>query len=513
VKNNKDIVKEAASQRRHYRFLVPLNISLNGQKYTTQNWSLGGLSIDGYSGDAKQFDEFDIEISSLFGNDKTHIKTQIRVSRYDADKQKISAEFSSLKEKHRILLGYFADSLGQEEMTSVDSLRPINTHVTLVSEKPDLLLDGSILPRRRATKTSIVSAVYLLLGICLSYYIINTMYTNVFKLRVDMATITGSNQVIEAPVSGVLDEIYANMGDFVSTNAPLFYIRNEDILENIEMARIETWNARVDLNEKKQQLEAQQKELQSYRTFSIHKLQIAKVKTMGLQEKLRLAEKRRKRISQLYADGTVSEENLDNVDEQLVGLRAELDVAVSEQKIADLIIKEIDNGYYFTDKVLIGKVDELQIAIMAAYERVELEDERFNILENRRQRLVIYAPIDGKVLSLYADKNQLVTKGEALLLIEKSDGERGVEAFISVKDMENVTLNQSVKIIINSKEQALNAKVTSTEWMTREDGMLGFVRVELTFFEKNEQEVIAALPSGLPVVVEFSKGSLSEYFF
>jgi len=513
VRNNKDIVREAASQRRHYRFLVPLNISMGGQKYTTQDWSLGGLSIYGYDGDAKQFDEFDIEISSLFGNDRIHIKTQIRVSRYDADKQKISAEFSSLKEKHRTLLEYFADSLGQEEMGSADSTRPINTQVTLVSEKPDLILDESMPPRRRATKTSIISVVYFLLGICLSYYIINTMYTNVFKLRVDTATITGSDRVIEAPVSGVIDEIYANMGDFVSTNAPLLYIRNEDTLENIEMARIEIRNAQIDLNEKQQQLEAQQKELQSYRTFSIHKLQIAKVKTTGLKEKLRLAEKRRKRISQLHADGTVSEETLDNVDEQLAGLRAELDVAISEQKIADLIIKEIDNGYYFTDKILIGKIDELQTAITAAYERVELEKERFNILEMRRQRLVIFAPIDGKVLSLYANKNQLVTKGEALLLIEKSDGERGVEAFISVKDMENVTLNQSVKVIINSKEQALNAKVTSTEWMTKEDGMLGFVRVKLTFFEKGEQEAIATLPSGLPVVVEFPKGSLSEYFF
>ncbi|NOY73745.1 MAG: HlyD family efflux transporter periplasmic adaptor subunit [Gammaproteobacteria bacterium] len=515
MNNKKNIAREAASQRRHYRLLAPLKVSLDGQEYTTQNWSVGGLSIHDYSGVAERFDELDAQIAVTFGQRKIYFNTRIRVSRYDADMRKIAVEFFSLQKKHETLLKYFSDALIQGKMVSSDGIiqHINNLPVTPVSEKPDLPPDGSIPPRRRSVKTWMISAIYLLLGLFLSYYMINTVYTNIFKLRVDMATITGSDRVIKSPVSGIIDKIYVNTGDHVSSNDPLFYVRNEETLEQLEMAKIEIQNVQIDLNEKEQQLKSEQKKLESYRKFSTHKLQIAKVKTTGLQETLRITEKRQKRISQLYADGTVSEENLDTIAEQLVQLRAELDVAIAEQKIAGWVIKETHNGHYFTDKVLVGEVDELKTAVTAAHQRVTLEEERLKILESRLQRLVIHAPVDGKILSLYPNTHQLITKGEALLLIEQSDGNRGVEAFISVQEMENVVLNQSAKIIINNKKLALDAKVTGIERMSREDDMLGFVRVKLEFSEDNTQESIAALPSGLPVTVEFSRGAVSEYFF
>ncbi|NOX43441.1 MAG: HlyD family efflux transporter periplasmic adaptor subunit [Gammaproteobacteria bacterium] len=509
MNNKENIVREAASQRRHYRLSAPLRVSLDGQEYTIHNWSIGGIAIHDYDGTAALFDELDAQVSVAFGDYKINFNTRIRVSRYDADKREIAAAFFSLNEKHQELLKYFSDSLIQGEMASInDTIKRIDIPVTPVSEKPDLLPNHSISLRRRSVKTLAISGAYLLLGIFLTYYTISTVYTNIFKLRVDTATITGPNIVLKAPASGVIDKIYVNIGDPVSSNDPLFYIRNEDTLEEIEMAKIEIRNTQIDLKEKKQHLESQQKELRSYRKFGIHKLQIAEARTTELQEMLHLAQKRQKRIARLHDDGSVSEEDLEKVTEQLLGLRAELEVATAEQKIADWAIKETYNGYYYTDEILIGKVDELQTAIMAAQERVALKEERLNILESRQERLFVNAPVDGKILSHDLNIHQIIEKGEPLLLIEQHDGKRGVEAFISAQEMENVTVNQPATVIINRKVSPLNARVTSIE-RTRsvDDDMLGFVRVMLTFSKNVAQETIAALPSGFPVTVVFSKGT------
>jgi multidrug resistance efflux pump len=326
-------------------------------------------------------------------------------------------------------------------------------------------------------------------------------------LRVDTAAITGSNIVLKAPTSGVIDEIYVNTGDHVSPDDPLLYIRNEDTLEEIEMAKIEIRSTQIDLKEKIQHLESQQKDLKSYRKFGIHKLEITRAKTMELQEMLHLAQKRQKRIAKLHVDGSASEEELERVIEQVLGLRAQLEVAIAKQNIADWAIKETYNGNYYTDKVLVGQVDELQTAITAAQERVALKEEWLKVLESRQHRLFVNAPVDGKILSHDLNVHQIIEKGEPLLLIEQLNGKRGVEVFISAQEMENVTVNQPAKVIINRETPPLHAKVTVIERTNVDNDMLDFVRVMLSFSGNIAQETIAALPSGFPVTVEFSKRS------
>ena len=519
-----NVVREIASQDHHCGIsIAPLNVTIDGKQYVSRDWSIGCIRIHGFSRSVTRFDELDAQITVAFGDFKINVDTRIRVSCYDATEQELTAELFALDDKQQALLKYFSDSLICGKTNSNGEITNfIDTLGIPVSEKADPSLNRSPPRRRRFFRTLAMSSGYLLIGAFLTYYAANTLYKNVFKLRVDTAAITGPDLVIRAPISGVVDEIYKKIGDHVARDEPLFYISNDDMRENIELAKIEIRDARADLKEKEQKLKFQIEKLESYRKFGINRLQMAKARIAALKEKYRLVEKRHNRTTKLHAVGVASGEILDEVTESVVSLRSELEVAIVEEQIATRAIEETHRGRFFTDHRLEGEVGELRSAVDAAKERVVLEEERLKVFEARLHRLVVGSPVDGEVVSLYSNVHQIIEKGEPLLLIER-DGERGIEAIVSAQELDSAMLNQSAKVMFRGRPHPLIAKVTSIERtgvqevnqinvVGLDDNVFPPVRVKLTLTGNADRKSIASLPLGFPVTVEFSKRFLSSNF-
>ncbi len=512
---------EPPSQRRHYRLAVPVQIVIDGETYQTENWSIGGFLIMNFRGisNAGQIHHGHVQI--LFGDFRIGFETDFRVVRFNPQSRALAAEFTHLHERHRELLKYFSERLIGGEMTAVDeTIKRIDIPVTPVSDLPDTAVDQGGPPRRRILRTLSFSMVYLFIGALLTYYIGETLYRNIFKVRVDMAAIVTPERTVTAPIDGVVDEIYYQEGDEVGKKQPLLHLRNHQVLESIELAKIKIQEAQAALEANREKLEAQRRKLESYKRIGMDKLKIADAKVAVLREKLQLAEKRLARLEKLKASGTVSAERYDRTVSEVVGLKADLNIAISELRISQQAVDETDTGRFYTNHRLEGEVAELTSAVREAEQRVALEQDRLRVLQGRLQRLVVLSPVAGRITTIYPKRHQPLEKGDPILVIEQ-DGTRSVEAFTTAKDLEHLYIGQAAQVIVNGEQRFYDATVTRIERNLLQeiqpnpatlinDEVYKPVRIVLSFDQARDEASLAELPADLPVIVEFDKRSLTE---
>lgn len=513
------VVKEIASQRRHFRIAAPIHITTLGdnepsEPHPTKDWSVGGFCLKNYIGNGRTGDQLDVKVDIAFSGFYISFVNPARILRISPQGE-MAAEFVELEDRNRALLKHFSDSLISGEMSSIEeTLRRIDIPVTPVSERPDKTKESGSDRSQRHRRTLARSAFYVAAGILLAVYAFNTVYSNVFKVRIASAALASSDSVVDSPLAGTVDEAYVAVGDSVRQGDPLFYIRDDDTLESVEMARLSVVDSLASLEEKQRELDSQKDLLESYRKFGNNELEIARAKTTALRERLRLAEKRYERNAELNGSGLLSDDMLDKISEELIVLRADLQVAVAEEKMARSAVEEIDNGRFYTDNRLEGKVAELAAAVAAAEHRVDLERQKLDLIEKRRLRLQVTAPTDGKVVSVYTGQHQLIEKGQPLLVLEQ-EGEKEVEAFVSARDLDRVNLDRPATIYFEGKTRGLMATVASVE-RHRIQGLDGdlaapqTIRLKLAFATDDTDGSVHELPNGFPVTVEFATRPLTD---
>lgn len=519
-----DITREVASQRRHFRLVAPLKIRCleSQQKFSTCDWSIGGFCVKDWRPNLKIDEQFDVEVLVVFDGFDINFETKAQLVRLDKVKNKVAVKFIDLEPRHERLLQHFADSLIRGEMVSIgDTIKRIDVPVSLVSDSPDkMAISNPVIPTDKGRKTALFSGAYLFVGIFFGWYVLATVYDNLFHLRIDSANIVGADSIVSAPQNGVIDTLYVQRGESVEKNQAIAYLRNEDVLESVALAQIEVARAEADLEERRQRLSSQKDKLSSYRKFGELEPSIADTKVLALDEKVRLANKRMARIKNLFDDGLASEDAMDRVSSELAELNGDFDEARAVRVKARAAIDEIAHGRYFTDRKLEGEVGELSSTVITAKIRVQLAGEKLKIMEKRKERLIIKAPFAGQLVSIYSYENENISKGSPLFAVEGS-GERGVEAFVPARDMGRVDVDANVRVFLYGESKPLEAMISGIErgpYVNRANSGYSTpldednhppVRVRLSFLDAST--VPKTLRSGLPVAVEFATSNFSIF--
>ncbi|GAB3096109.1 hypothetical protein GCM10027217_10910 [Pseudomaricurvus hydrocarbonicus] len=484
--------------------------------YKTRNWSIGGFCIDNLEG----VDGFEagniipVRVDIPFSDFDINFETEVKIVRIDKSLNSLSAKFISLDNRKEELLKYFADALISGEIAGIgDTLKHIDTPVTLVSEKPDSKKNERQPEKKR--KAILIASSYIAAGVLIGSYVLGIAYSSIFKIRVQSAAISAPDNLIRAPFSGTIDLTYVTVGDAVQLDEPLFYIRDDATIESIEMAKIVVRDAENELMENEQKLSAEYQMLEIYRSFGVAELKIAEAETKALKEKLALAKTRYERNLKLHQKDLASDDVVDRVAEEYIGLRASLSVAMANEEMARKAVEQIDSGWFYTDNKLEGKVGELKPAVTAAKERLLLEKERLSLMEKRRLRLEIQSPVDGRIVSVLSGTKQFVEKGQPLAVIE-GNGKKLIEAFVSADNLKKIDLSRPATIFLQGSSTSLSATVDSIErGLIPESSLRNVnsvlpesavaVKVNLILHSKNPNKKLDNLPPGLPVTVEFSR--------
>lgn len=260
-----NIRRESPSQRRFYRLAVPLIVTINEVEYKTIDWSIGGCLLADFHSTAVTGHEFNATIAVTFQGFDINFETMVRVVWFDALRSRLALEFSHLEEKKRELLQFFSRCLIAGEMQNIEgAIRHLDIPVTLVSDKPDQPISSKVIEARKL-RSRMTAGLYLFLGLVLSVYIGQTIYSNLFTYHIDSAVLNGSDQLVESPVTGVLERWFVQEGSTVENKQPLAYVRDDEMIERIELARFAVRDASADLSEKQARLEAQKRKSASWK--------------------------------------------------------------------------------------------------------------------------------------------------------------------------------------------------------------------------------------------------------
>ncbi|MDR2511264.1 MAG: HlyD family efflux transporter periplasmic adaptor subunit [Bacteroidales bacterium] len=137
----------------------------------------------------------------------------------------------------------------------------------------------------------------------------------------------------------------------------------------------------------------------------------------ALEESITIAQRERIRIENLVADKTVSQKNLDDIDNQIVVLNKQLAAA------KETLTMTID-GVKYESQAIEYQIDEVQLGIDKSYVR---------------------SPIDGIVLGKYAQAGELTGAGRPLLKAANVS-ELILRTYIQNTQLSTVKLNDTLKV-------------------------------------------------------------------
>jgi hypothetical protein len=173
---------------------------------------------------------------------------------------------------------------------------------------------------------------------------------------------------------------------------------------------------------------------------------------------------------------------------------------------------------HYNHKEFVTDLDMLAVDLEMAYSRLELETEKLNQLEQAKGKLVMKAPFDGRIVSLYQTSNTSVLRNEPVLLIERGD-DISVTAFLNQEEVLEVGLYDEATVFVPALNRNFSAAVTKID---RSSLFLNKGATRYTWQDEKQKTAAVTLKivvdpvfanhvrAGLPVVVIFDRKETSD---
>jgi len=225
------ITHEAASQRQHLRLSLPIVATIDGVDYQVDNWSVGGLRVQGYFKPVEIGQVIPVSLRFAFEGFDMNFDTSLTVKHLDPSAGTFGAAFDEITPQRQSVLRYVIDAyLSCEVVDAVDVLQVIqldNSARARAMQMPQQEMSKGkafFWALRRNLGLTIIGLVALVL---LGYIAVN-LYTRTFIVSGDGAIVSPQGGVLRAPSSGVLVAFAVRPGDRVEPGAVLASLERPD---------------------------------------------------------------------------------------------------------------------------------------------------------------------------------------------------------------------------------------------------------------------------------------------
>jgi multidrug resistance efflux pump len=511
------VVRERPSQRLHHRVTAPISIMIEGVEYDVIDWSLGGFAIAKGNLNLNINDEILCKINVSFQGFNISFDAHSKVVR-DSDDGVYGFIFKQINDRERELLSHFIDELIRGSMTSIDDIiLRIDTPVTPVSTKADPNPDKDVPLKRRAIKSIITSAVYLLIGFFVISYSFLVLYNNFFSLEINTAVVSAPVEPIYALHDGKIHNVFVNEMQAVEKNNPLIIISNSELRHKLDLAKIEVERKMLHLSSQKMRFDSEKDKMKQYKIVAASEIERFKSKESSILEQMKLTNNQVNRFTELYKKGLTTLSKLDEYKVVKAELKGQLDEV---QELLDEKRKLVDNiqkGRFFTGGKFDGKVNELKANLDYAASEVVLASDELKSLENRAKSLILRSPSNGVVVKILKNVGSTVKRGDEVALFENSE-QRRIEAFLNQDEILKIGLGDIVSVYfpsIDEKIQAIVSDIDRTsgyindidaryQWRGSKDRT---AKVTMDFINIPFKQIRQKFKAGLPAIVIFNRKS------
>jgi len=512
------IRRERPSQRLHHRVTAPLRVDIADGTYDAVDWSLTGFGIDGYDGPGLPGEILSCTLYLPFQGFGISFACDVTMVRR-TETGNVGFTFNELGERETEIMRHFVDDLLRGAMVSAaDTILRIDTPVTPVPTTPDQGVANGTPLRRWSMKALAMGTFYSVAGLGVIGYAVLALYANFWRLEIETAVVSAPVQEVVATADGRLTAAEARAGALVEAGAPLFLIEDPGFQETIDRAEIAVERAAAELQAKREELAAERARLADYRDIAIRQLRQSEVTVRSLEEQIALIEEEMKQTAAPTRDG--GRRTLTSLPRQLAELKGELDRARLLLEERNRLVRSFEDGRFFNNDDMEGRLNELAAAVSLHESRVELERAELQALQRRQQSLTVVAPVDGRLIRPQQAAGSFVRRGDQLALFERNEA-RTVQAFLTQEEVLQVGLDDGATVYFPSLDQRIEAVVVAIDRTT------GFVdemdaqytwrgprdrsaRVTLAFVDLDVETVRRRYQPGLPATVIFERRNTDE---
>ena len=235
----------ATSQRRHFRVIAPVIITINGQEFSASNWSLSGFQLTGFSEHVKPGDVFDVHLNLPFQGFNIGFAAKAKVVYYEPSTETMGAEFENLDNRSRKALETFVDGIIRGEMETADGvIKSLDVPVTPISLKDEGVSGDFVHAENQRRKRGVRLYSYAVLALTAVIGVV--VYTTFFQLKIETAVVMGIDDVINAPANGVVTYL-AKLDEPVSAGTELVSVADPKLDNDIRLANIDVEKASADV--------------------------------------------------------------------------------------------------------------------------------------------------------------------------------------------------------------------------------------------------------------------------
>lgn len=511
------IEREKPCQRRHHRLTAPLLVRFDDRKQVmASDWSLGGIGLSWTDSKLpKVGDEFEFTLTIAFQGYNISFDARTKVVRVSGDGKIVGFEFVNLSERSSDLLNYFSEDLIRGKMGTIeDSICRIDVPVTPISTEPSKNHITETPLQRLPIKTILMSTMYICLGLFVFSYLGILIYSNVMKLEIPSSVVSTELKTLKMPVDGIIRPINFEVGAYVEQGESLAIIEDYKLENDINNAKANIEVAQKSIWRMEQKVKIEEERLKLYQLVSETDKNIAKARLVALQEALKAADAHFVRISELNKSGNVTNSQFESAKNN----QAKAAAAVSEAEYIlqkNSAMETASDRRHYNHKEFVTDLDMLSVDLEMVYSQLELEIKKLEQLEERKNKLVLRAPFDGRVMNLYQTAYNRVGQDDPVLLLEKAN-DISVTSYLTQKEILSVGLYDQAKVFIPALNKHIPAKITridrhslylnkeATNYTWRNDDERTASVILKLEVSKDIAEYITA---GLPVVTIFNRTS------
>lgn len=511
------ITREKPSLRRHHRVSAPLTITVDGIPYQADDWSLGGFALSAWTrDDLVEGSEFLCSLTLPFQGFQISFEAKAGVVRVRHDVQILAARFVELGERQHELLSHFTEELMRGAMSPVgDTILRIDSPVTPVSTEPDPNPPEALPFRRRTPTALIMSALYLTAGFALLVYFTFTLYANFFSLEVDSAVVAAPVEKIVSGTDGLIRRVAVREGELVAAGTPLIELADTGLEEQIELGKVSIDRARVQLETKNKELEAERERLEDYRFVNMNKIREIRANLVALRERRAVAARNLERFTALGSTQVLAEAAVDQARAELANLEGQIQVAEAELERNEVLLAKVQQGRFFNGERFEGRTRELEAEVERLREEILLAGQELVALYRHRQQLTLYAPAEGRLVQTLKTAGNGTRRGEAIALFERNE-KRVVHVFLTQEEVLDLSLGGAARVFFAANDRAVDAVIAEIDrtggYLNETAGRYDWhgegsrtARVTLAFRDIDGDNIRRWFAPGLPAVVVFPR--------
>ncbi len=516
--NPEEIEYHRQDQRKHYRINTPFWVKVEGKTYKTDNWSVGGLSLDNFHREIGPGEVIELKILIKFQD--FNVGFDAKAKAVSTDKNKTRLKFIELSERSKNILQFFSQSIISGQMVDVeDAIKRIDIPINLQEENIDDARSDKPPFLRLPLKTLFFTLFYLTAGILLILYISLVLYSNFVHMKIESAVVSAPTETIVSPFEGSITKLHVERYQAVKDGDPLVTLRDYELEQEIEVEKTNLAKIKAEATVRLKEYDSEKRELNIYNQVGKSRLKQAKANLQATIERLQNATAQHERAKKLYAKHYIAKAVLDKAEADHDSLVHEVDAAKHALGVEVTAMQLITSGHYFSRDEVKGDVPQLKAAAEQGLRDVAASEKRIAALLKQMTSRTLYAPFDGEIIGIFRSEDNTVSNGDNLMMIERNEM-RTITAFLTQDELVEVKAGQEVSVYIPALKKRYQGTVSKID---RTEGFLDEVdseyrprtindrsaKVEVTLNDFTLESARKVLRPGMPSII-YIKRSLMD---